>query len=278
MLANIALGSDVLKVQKQHIYRSPEDQVDGESVEELEYLGVSSIENRNATYHGHTKYSARPPIHIDFKSGQTPTRRKSSTTSCESDYNNQNRDAINEEMSHRMANTSAVTDSTANTGYQYRYHRRSSSNSSNVNPMFKPDDEDFAKNRLESQKTSRPTTLDLNSDRNLRKQYNVWHNQSISPIQSSPDSYYDLSTNSPSSPTSVTPQRTVRFNFANAHNSPQTSNNSYATNAPKPTLMDAPADGQQLDGTIPLTAILGNRKPIRKRVENQFYKGFNDYL
>lgn len=276
MIANIALGTDIRSVQKNYHQRSAEEQMDGDSVTELDYYNYG-IENKNATYHGQTKYSARPPIHYDFKSTQaTSARRKSSTTSCESDFNH-SRDGINEELANRMA-VSSCDASNSTSGHIYRYHRRSSSNSSNINPSFKPDEDDDFKSRspIESNKTIRPTTLDLSSEKTNRKQ-TLWHNRSISPIHSSPDSCYDL--NSPSSPSS-TPQRTVRFNFVNAYNIPKTSHNSAIKkpNNPKATLMDTPADGQQLDATIPLTAISGNRKVNRRPIDEFHYKAFGDYL
>ncbi|CAK9254127.1 unnamed protein product, partial [Sphagnum jensenii] len=168
----------------------------------------------------------------------------------------------------------SLIDGRENMTHVRKYHRRSSSNTSNINPTFKPDDEDLNKtgDRLkEVNKSCRPTTLDLNSGHNFKKQYNQWHNRSISPIHSSPDSYYDL--NSPSSP-STTPQRTVRFNFANSNTNPNTQHNSAVNIQTKPTLIDTPADGQSLDATIPLTAILGNKKSSRKSVKHELYKEF----
>ncbi|CAG2101421.1 unnamed protein product [Medioppia subpectinata] len=278
MIANIALGSDIRSVQKQNLQKASDDTYDGNSIDELDYYSGANIENKNATYHGHTKYSSRPSINVDFKGPQTYSRRKSSTTSCESDYNIANRDMVAEEMPNRYVDPSETRDNVSNAGH-YRYHRRSSSNSSNINPSFKSSDEDFNKSGTHYQlnKSLRPTTLDLNSDKNYRKQYNVWNNSSISPVHSSPDSYYDM--NSPSSP-STTPQRTVRFNFANAYRNPNTSHNlPIATNPnPRTTLMDVPADGQQLDATKPLTAILGNRKPNRKTIKHELYQEFGNYL
>ncbi|XP_054152911.1 mitogen-activated protein kinase kinase kinase 9-like [Oppia nitens] len=275
MIANIALGSDVRSVQKESYQQktAEEDQYDCHGIDEFDFV---SIENRNATYHGQTKHSLRPTINYEFRNGQMPARRKSSTTSCESDYNIQNKETYNnEDMNARYDETYDPRDS----AHHYRCHRRSSSTTSNVNPSFKSDEEDFSKGRykpFEVNKTIRPTTLDLNSERNNRKQLNHWNNSSISPLHSSPDSYYDM--NSPSSP-SATPQRTVRFNFANSYSSsPNTS--PVGTNKKSiTTLMDAPVDGQQLDATVPLTAILGNnKKSNRKTLKHELYQEFGNYL
>jgi hypothetical protein len=267
-------------MQRHYVKHSSGDQTDGEVVDELEYMSANSIENKNATYHGQTKHSSRPTINYDFKSGQIPPRRKSSSTSCESDFT-----VMSHSMAKEVLNEETVTpsgdisvDSRENMTHVRKYHRRNSSNSSNINPTFKPDDEDLNKSgdRLkEVNKSCRPTTLDLNSGHNYKKQYNQWHNRSISPIHSSPDSYYDL--NSPSSP-STTPQRTVRFNFANSNMNPNTQHNSAVNIQTKPTLIDTPADGQSLDATIPLTAILGNKKSSRKSVKHELYKEFGNYL
>lgn len=223
---------------------------------------------KHATYHGTTKNSLRPSListlnnyadnmtganeegvnsynqilkKNDLKNNQTSTyitfdRRKSSTTSTDSDFLAQSHDYVSSPRIYRS------------------YHRTSSSasiSSSSVNPSFDPGEEDCVD-------ISNPSTVTLTSNQGIQRPTTLnLKNSSQSNVRSHCDSHKSLSY-SPSTPISQISQ----CNTPSGSSSPQKTV-WFKIKDPRVTLLDIPTEGQSQDGTVPLTALLSEDIPTR---------------
>ena len=271
MMANIALGIDIRSFQSNN--DNSQERLSRQNSQDFDYFVGPVSDNKNATYHGYTKHSNRTSINYDFRAAQAQSRRKSSSTSCESENILRTSPYCDGENCERFigdSNTSMTRDQSPSNFR--KIHRRNSSNSSSINPSFSYEDDFYDDNgNLHQQKISqfnsstiqarRPTTLDLQGHRRqLHHQYGASTSATPTSTQSSPDTHFDLS-----SPV-VPHQRTVRFNFSNADEI----NMNYPVNHSR-TLIDTPSDGQLMDGTRPLTATSQkSKKCMLSNKKNQF--------
>ncbi|RWS04910.1 Mitogen-activated protein kinase kinase kinase 9-like protein [Dinothrombium tinctorium] len=249
MLASIVLGVDIKPFHK----NIPNDEYNEE------YYAVNHTSPKHATYHGQTKHSVRPQLDL-YNVDSTYSKEATSSTALLSDLNTYEPETDVGMYSNQTPTTrksSSVSNESndatifSHPSTNYRTHRRTSSNtssSSNINPSFDPDDY-FIRYRGVSitpplqqshlnTPARRPTTLDLKATSN-----------SVTTTPSSPDSSYGDSWNT--TPSTASSQRSVRFCVTDAY---KPSIKREYVNCP--TLLDMPVEGQSQDGTVPLTALL----------------------